>query len=83
MIETLFILILYLRGVPLEYMGHHDVRGRWQEMGLTGCLSVRRTLKRNGWLDNDSIDTRYACEQRKVFVEQDADSRHKVVRIVE
>ena len=40
MVETLFILILYMKGVPLEYMGHHDVRGQWQEMGMAGCLSV-------------------------------------------
>ena len=42
MVETLFILILYMKGVPLEYMGHHDVRGQWQEMGMAGCLGLFR-----------------------------------------
>ena len=61
MVETLFILILYMKGVPLEYMGHHDVRGQWQEMGMAGCLSVKRTLKRNGWRDTDGSGARYSC----------------------
>ena len=83
MVETLFILILYLRGVPLEFMGHHDVNGHWQAMGMTGCLSLKRTLKRNGWRDSDSVDRRYSCERRKVLVETDSQGRAKVVRIVE
>ena len=83
MVETLFILILYLRGVPIEFMGHHDIQGKWREMGMTGCLSMKRTLKRNGWRDSDSTDTRYACEQRKVFVEQGADGRYKVIKIID
>jgi hypothetical protein len=83
MVETLFILILYLRGVPLEFMGHHDIQGQWREMGMTGCLSMKRTLKRNGWRDSDSVDTRYSCERRKVLVETDGQGRAKVVRIVE
>ena len=50
---------------------------------MTGCLSMKRTLKRNGWRDSDSVDTRYSCERRKVLVETDGQGRARVVRIVE
>ena len=83
MVETLFILILYMKGVPLEYMGHHDVRGQWQEMGMAGCLSVKRTLKRNGWRDTDGSGARYSCERRKVYVETGSVGRHRVMKIIE
>ena len=83
MVETLFILILYMKGVPLEYMGHHDVRGQWQEMGMAGCLSVKRTLKRNGWRDTDGSGARYSCERRMVYVETGSDGRHRVMKIIE
>ena len=83
MVETLFILILYMKGVPLEYKGHLDVRGQWQELGMAGCLSVKRTLKRNGWRDTDGSGARYSCERRKVYVETGSDGRHRVMKIIE
>jgi|TARA_R100000315_G_C5194884_1_gene113995 hypothetical protein len=83
MVETLFILILYMKGVPLEYMGHHDVRGQWKEMGMAGCLSMKRTLKRNGWRDTEGSGTRYSCERRQVLVETGSDGRHRVMKIIE
>ena len=83
MVETLFILILYMKGVPLEYMGHHDVRGQWQEMGMAGCLSMKRTLRRNGWRDKEGSGTRYSCERRKVYVETGSDGRHRVTKILD
>ena len=33
MLQTMFILILYLKGSAIEYMGHYDVNGQWKEMG--------------------------------------------------
>lgn len=83
MVETLFILILYLKGVPIEYMGHRDVRGQWQEMGMGGCLSMKRTLRRNGWRDKEGSGTRYSCEHRKVYVETGSDGRQRVTKIIE
>lgn len=83
MVETLFILILYLNGEAIEFMGHHDVRGQWQEMGMTGCLSMKRTLQRNGWRDSKVSGTRYSCEQRRVLIETDTHGRAAVIRIVE
>ena len=62
MVETLFILILYLNGEAIEFMGHHDVRGQRQEMGMTGCLSMKRKLHRNGWRDSKVSGTRYSCD---------------------
>ena len=83
MVETLFILILYLKGVPIEYMGHRDGRGQWQEMGRGGCLSMKRTLRRNGWRDKEGSGTRYSCEHRKVYVETGSDGRQRVTKIIE
>jgi len=70
MIETMFILILY-------------VKGRWRVMGMSGCLSMKRTLKRNGWKDSKVSNTRYSCEKRKVYVEKDKFGRMVVTRIIE
>jgi hypothetical protein len=83
MIETMFILILYLKGSAIEYMGHYDVQGKWREMGMSGCLSMKRTLKRNGWRDSKVSNTRYSCEKRKVYIEKDKFGRMVVARIVE
>ena len=61
-IKTMFILMLFLDGNLIEYMGHHEnEQGEWVEMGVPGCLSMKRTLARNGWKDSDSGQTRYAC----------------------
>jgi len=83
MIKTMFILILYLNGSPTEFMGHYDVQGQWREMGMSGCLSMKRTLKRNGWRDSNTSDTRYSCEKKKVYIEKDRFERMAVSRIVE
>lgn len=79
----MFILILYLSGQAIEYMGHYDVNGQWVEMGISGCLSMKRTLKRNGWRDSRLSDTRYSCESRKVYVEENKFGRMAVSRIIE
>ena len=50
MIVSMFVLLLFVNGDIKEFMGHHENdKGQWVEMGMSGCLSMRRTLKRNGW----------------------------------
>jgi len=67
-IVTMIVLVLYLDGSPIEFMGHHETANGWERMGISGCLAMKRTLKRNGWKDNESGTTRYACESRSVKV---------------
>jgi hypothetical protein len=50
---------------------------------MSGCLSMKRTLKRNGWRDSKVSNTRYSCEKRKVYIEKDKFGRMVVTRIVE
>jgi len=40
--------------------------GEWVEVDVSGCLSMKRTLKRNGWKDLISSKTRFTCEKRTV-----------------
>ena len=48
-------------------MGHHENKnGEWVEMGLSGCLQMKRTLKRNGWKDSFTGKTRFVCAKHKV-----------------
>ena len=66
-IATLMILVLYINDVPKEWMGHHENKdGEWVEMGLSGCLQMKRTLKRNGWKDSFTGKTRFVCAKHKV-----------------
>jgi hypothetical protein len=68
-IVTIFVLVLYINDVPKEFMGHHEnAGGNWVEMGMVGCLQMKRTLKRNGWKDSFTGQTRFACEKHKVEV---------------
>ena len=48
---TMMILVLYLNGSVIEFMGHHETSVGWERMGMSGCLQMKRTLKRNGWKD--------------------------------
>ena len=83
-IKTMFILMLFLDGNLIEYMGHHEnEQGEWVEMGVPGCLSMKRTLARNGWKDSDSGQTRYACEKHKVAVEENWEGREVVRKILD
>ena len=53
-IKIMFVLMLFLNGNVIEFMGHHEnEKGEWVEMGVPGCLAMKRTLSRNGWKDND------------------------------
>jgi len=66
-IATLLVLVLYINDVPKEWMGHHEnTAGKWVEMGMGGCLKMKRTLKRNGWKDSYTGKTRFVCEKHDV-----------------
>ena len=82
-IKTMFILMLYLNGNVIEFMGHHEVNGEWVEMGVPGCLAMKRTLSRNGWKDSASGETRYSCEKHDVMVEDNWEGREVVRKILD
>ena len=83
-IKTMFILMLYLNGSVIEFMGHHEnEHGEWVEMGVPGCLAMKRTLSRNGWKDSASGETRYACEKHEVMVENNCEGREVVRKILD
>ena len=80
---TMIILVLYLNGSVIEFMGHHEqgVNG-WVRMGMSGCLQMKRTLKRNGWKDNLEGTTRYACEKRTVELRTNWEGNEVVASII-
>ena len=83
-IKVMFILMLFLDGNLIEYMGHHEnSEGQWVEMGVPGCLAMKRTLARNGWKDSTSGQTRYACEKHKVAVEDNWEGREVVRKVLD
>ena len=83
-IKTMFILMLFLNGYFIEYMGHYEnEKGEWVEMGGRGCLQVKRTLSRNGWKDNADTNTRYAGEKHEVAVEDNWEGREVVRKILD
>ena len=83
-IKTMFILMLFLDGNLIEYMGHHEnEQGEWVGMGVPGCLAMKRTLARNGWKDSESGQTRYACEKHKVAVEDNWEGREVVRKVLD
>ena len=45
--EVMFVLLLYMNNNLKEWMGHWENpnTGQWVEMGMSGCLSMKRTLK--------------------------------------
>ena len=53
------------------------------EMGVPGCLAMKRTLSRNGWKDNADTNTRYACEKHEVAVEDNWEGREVVRKILD
>ena len=76
--------MLFLDGNLIEYMGHHEnSEGQWVEMGVPGCLAMKRTLARNGWKDSTSGQTRYACEKHKVAVEDNWEGREVVRKVLD
>ena len=66
-IATLMVLILYINDIPKEWMGHYENdKGNWVEMGMSGCLKMKRNLKRNGWKDSYTGKTRIVCAKHEV-----------------
>jgi len=45
-------------------------------------LQMKRTLKRNGWKDNDTGTTRYACEKRTVELKTNWEGNEVVASII-
>ena len=83
-IKTMFVLMLFLNGNVIEFMGHYEnEQGEWVEMGVSGCLQFKRTLSRNGWKDNPATDTRFACEKHEVAVEDNWEGREVVRKILD
>ena len=84
MVKVMFVLILYLNGGIIEFKGHHENdQGEWVEMGVPGCLAMKRTLSRNGWKDSNSGETRYSCEKKKVEVGDNWEGREIVKKLLD
>ena len=84
MIKVMFVLVLYLNGGIIEFMGHHEnSEGEWVEMGVPGCLAMKRSLSRNGWKDSESGETRYSCEKKKVEVGDNWEGREVVKKLLD
>ena len=83
--EVMFVLLLYINNDIKEYMGHWEnpTTGKWSELGMSGCLSMKRTLKRNGWKDTVSGNTRFTCEKRTVELKTNKEGNIVVARVVE
>ena len=83
MVKVMFVLILYLNGGIIEFMGHHEKDGEWVEMGVPGSLAMKRTLSGNGWKDSESGETRYSCEKKKVEVGDNWEGREVVKKLLD
>ena len=83
--EVMFVLLLYINNDIKEYMGHWEnpTTGEWSELGMSGSLSMKRTLKRNGWKDTVSGKTRFTCEKRTVELKTNKEGNIVVARVVE
>jgi len=83
--EIMFVLLLYINDELKEYMGHWEnpATGQWVEMGMSGCLSMKRTLKRNGWKDSTTGKTRFTCEKRTVELKTDREGKIVIAKIIE
>ena len=82
--EVMFVLLLYINDELKEYMGHWEnpASGEWGEMGMSGCLSMKRTLKRNGWKDSTTGKTRFTCEKRTVELKTDREGKIVVAKVL-
>ena len=80
--EVMFVLLLYMNDNLKEWMGHWENpnTGQWSELGMSGCLSMKRTLKRNGWKDTASGKTRFTCEKRTVELKTNREGNIVVAR---
>ena len=81
--EIMFVLLLYMNDNLKEWMGHYENdSGEWGEMGMSGCLSMKRTLKRNGWKDTASGKTRFTCEKRSGELKLNKEGKPVVARVI-
>ena len=82
MIE-MWVLLLFLDDQLKEYAGHVETdRGEWVEMGMSGCLRMRRTLQRNGLADTASGRTRVTCEKRTVELKTNHEGKIVVAKVL-
>ena len=82
--EVMFVLLLYMNDNLKEWMGHWEnpSTGQWEEMCMSGCLSMKRTLKRNGWKDTASGKTRFTCEKRTVELKTNKEGQVVVAKVL-
>ena len=82
--EVMFVLLLYMNDNLKEWMGHWENpnTGKWEEMGMSGGLSMKRTLKRNGWKDTASGKTRFTCEKRTVELKTNKEGQIVVAKVL-
>ena len=82
--EVMFVLLLYMNDNLKEWMGHWENpnTGQWEEMGMSGCLSMKRTLKRNVWKDTASGKTRFTCEKRTVELKTNKEGQVVVAKVL-
>jgi len=79
----MWVLLLFLDNNLKEYAGHQEsAKGEWVEMGMSGCLRMRRTLQRNGLADTASGRTRVTCENRMVELKTNREGKIVVARVV-
>jgi|TARA_R110002020_G_scaffold406420_1_gene616606 hypothetical protein len=79
----MWVLLLFLDGTLKEYAGHQEsAKGEWVEMGMSGCLRMRRTLKRNGLADTASGRTRVTCEKRTVELKTNREGKIVVAKVL-
>ena len=79
----MWVLLLFLDNNLKEYAGHQEnAKGEWVEMGMSGCLRMRRTLRRNGLADTASGRTRVTCENRMVELKTNREGKIVVAKVL-
>ena len=72
MVTETITLILYMSGSVAEHTAFDKI---------SKCLKAKRTIERN--LYKKSTAVRYACENKTVVIEKNADGSNYIVKIVE
>ncbi len=72
MVTETITLILYMSGSVAEHTAFEKI---------SKCLKAKRTIERN--LYKKSTAVRYACENKTVVIEKNADGSNYIVKIVE
>jgi len=71
MIETLFVLFLYMGGNPTEWT---------PTFSLKECLSIKRSIERNV---GKKVGERYSCQKKTVEIRKRDDDRYEIVKFIE